>query len=588
MLARDISQSRLASPERFCVFLGRRVLLGGSACAQMFPCATRLLFSRLPPVVASTLHTVRASPSPSQTTTKRVNRYMNSPTGSNDLFGYISWNSKMTMAEDNFRDNGLDATNRSPGKQPMTRQVINMIFNSNESEEFCWRSQDLSALCASRESSMGDQMSAHPSAAEDPQAPFRSIDAVAGLMSSSNGPMPHPFTGQLWASRDSIFASIEPLPLDSVDTMEGQQQHQHQQQYTEVPDEEDRKIGVTPGWESAEGEFTSREWSSGNFKEVNYSPEMFKTGDSALTPPTVCPTWSGDMYLANLANPVENSKEGRSVARPPDWCGGPTALANLASPVENSKEGRSVARLPMRSGGPTDLANLASPVENSKERRSVARLPMRRCGPTDLATAPRGNLETPLQNNATGRATQPPGKDPASARKASRKPRPAKPKKTGTAATPTKYPSRRVEPREKEYVIPTDDDILMGRGGRSNNHPGNERYRQAIEELKPKYRCCEKYEKTILSQTLVEDLMKEGKKKPNNYFGCIRTYLSLWSHFLASFSSSGRRFIKLDEGTRSWYIVPILVARRKAGQALREENTPEARKEKRERYANNK
>lgn len=120
---------------------------------------------------------------------------------------------------------------------------------------------------------------------------------------------------------------------------------------------------------------------------------------------------------------------------------------------------------------------------------------------------------------------------------------------------PTKYPSRRVEPKVKEYVRPTKQDILLGRGGKSNNWEGNEKYREAIEKLKPVYRRSAKHEKTIIAQQLIDALNEDG---------C--------------------RFIKYDEDTGKWYIVPAVVARRKAGQALREENTPAARAAKRARY----
>ena len=137
---------------------------------------------------------------------------------------------------------------------------------------------------------------------------------------------------------------------------------------------------------------------------------------------------------------------------------------------------------------------------------------------------------------------------------------------TSTATTITtkksspkkKCPSRRSDPKTKDYVEPTEFDILSGRGGKSNNWPGNERYREAIEDAKPRYRQCAKYEKTILSQDIVEEMMQEG-----------------------------RRFLKQDDSNGRWFVLPKLAARRKAGQALREANTPESRAEKRERYRKN-
>ena len=117
------------------------------------------------------------------------------------------------------------------------------------------------------------------------------------------------------------------------------------------------------------------------------------------------------------------------------------------------------------------------------------------------------------------------------------------------------YKSRKVIPEVKTFVDYTDDDVLLGRGGLSNKHPGNKRYRQEIENAKAVYRSASKDEKTEWANLLVEYVKKYGG-----------------------------RFLERDKETGKWYIVPDVVARRKAGQALREDNTPESRKEKRDRY----
>jgi len=47
-------------------------------------------------------------------------------------------------------------------------------------------------------------------------------------------------------------------------------------------------------------------------------------------------------------------------------------------------------------------------------------------------------------------------------------------------------------------------DILSGRGGKSNHHPGNKRFRQVVEEMKAKYRTTNaKTDKTALSKAIV-------------------------------------------------------------------------------------
>jgi len=107
---------------------------------------------------------------------------------------------------------------------------------------------------------------------------------------------------------------------------------------------------------------------------------------------------------------------------------------------------------------------------------------------------------------------------------------------------------RKKEPHVLVYVEhPTELDVLLGRGGRSNHHRGNKRYRDEVGNLQQWYKSSPKNEKTDLSQCLV------------NY---VHSY--------------GGRFLKLD-ATNKWYIVTNLVARRKASQALREHATPEER-----------
>ena len=121
-----------------------------------------------------------------------------------------------------------------------------------------------------------------------------------------------------------------------------------------------------------------------------------------------------------------------------------------------------------------------------------------------------------------------------------------------TPKTKPKSPKKKSTAR-KVFVKPTDMDVLCGRGGRSNTWKGNKRFRQVVDETKPIYNGCAKYEKTLLSQKVVDKMAKEG-----------------------------RRFLKPENG--NWYVATNLDARRKAGQALREENTPESRAAKRERY----
>jgi hypothetical protein len=115
-------------------------------------------------------------------------------------------------------------------------------------------------------------------------------------------------------------------------------------------------------------------------------------------------------------------------------------------------------------------------------------------------------------------------------------------------------PRKKIVPEVKEYVEPNDVDVLLGRGGRSNHHPGNKRYREEVQNLQSWYLGVEdKNEKTDLSQCLVDYV--------HSYEG---------------------RFLYKDEV--GWYVVPNIIARRKASQALREDNDAEKRAAKRARF----
>lgn len=96
------------------------------------------------------------------------------------------------------------------------------------------------------------------------------------------------------------------------------------------------------------------------------------------------------------------------------------------------------------------------------------------------------------------------------------------------------------------FSEPRKDDVLCGRGGRSNHHAGNKRYRGEVKNLKVWYKSSAKTQKTDLSQCLV------------NY---VQSY--------------GGRFLKQDKTTKKWYVVTNNEARKKASQALREEEKAE-------------
>lgn len=93
---------------------------------------------------------------------------------------------------------------------------------------------------------------------------------------------------------------------------------------------------------------------------------------------------------------------------------------------------------------------------------------------------------------------------------------------------------------EDEAII--ENDVLSGRGGKSNHHSGNKRYRQVVAEMKQKYRgTSTKTDKTALSRAIVDYV--------NGY---------------------GGRFLKKDSKLGKYVVMTKAEARKKTSQALRE------------------
>lgn len=116
--------------------------------------------------------------------------------------------------------------------------------------------------------------------------------------------------------------------------------------------------------------------------------------------------------------------------------------------------------------------------------------------------------------------------------------------------------TRRKEPAQKKYVDITDLDVLLGRGGLSNHHPGNQAYRKHILEHQKQYKLLKNSAKTQMSIDVV-----------------------------AWVKARGGRFLKRDEEIegRPFYIATEATARQKVSQALREDHSPEGRKLKKSR-----
>ena len=110
---------------------------------------------------------------------------------------------------------------------------------------------------------------------------------------------------------------------------------------------------------------------------------------------------------------------------------------------------------------------------------------------------------------------------------------------TKSSSKASKSKPRRVinESRSVEY---TDDDVLLGRGGFTNTHPGNIRFREKALELRQLYESSDKEQKFEISKLL-----------------------------LGSVTDKGNRFLERgDDGL--WHEVVGFGARKKASQALRE------------------
>lgn len=108
----------------------------------------------------------------------------------------------------------------------------------------------------------------------------------------------------------------------------------------------------------------------------------------------------------------------------------------------------------------------------------------------------------------------------------------------------TSMKEKTIKPRREVNMTcsiePTDDDVLLGRGGFTNSHPGNIRFREKALELRPWYEASDKEQKFQISKLLLE-----------------------------SVTDNGNRFLEKGEDGL-WYEVVGDGARKKASQALRE------------------
>ena len=135
-------------------------------------------------------------------------------------------------------------------------------------------------------------------------------------------------------------------------------------------------------------------------------------------------------------------------------------------------------------------------------------------------------------------------------------PTPSKPQQAATAAnddTGEEQPKQAFQKPQQLYFIqtPHDNDVLCGRGGGTNHHPGNKQYRKLVEDRKRDYVNSSKRGKPLLSRSIVE---------------AVRT------------QDPPGRFLTKDDKTGLWYDIGDQKAREKTAQALRE-GAPDIRKE---------
>ena len=119
------------------------------------------------------------------------------------------------------------------------------------------------------------------------------------------------------------------------------------------------------------------------------------------------------------------------------------------------------------------------------------------------------------------------------------------------AASPPADPAQYANWPLKNIRDPTHNDVLYGRGGGTNHHPGNKRYRKWVEDRKIEYVNSKRLDKPVVALEIVK------KWRSQNPPG---------------------RFLKMDDKTGLWSDVGDKKAREKTSQALREK-APQIRRE---------
>lgn len=103
--------------------------------------------------------------------------------------------------------------------------------------------------------------------------------------------------------------------------------------------------------------------------------------------------------------------------------------------------------------------------------------------------------------------------------------------------------SARKDDKVEQVDEPNEVDVLMGRGGMSNHHAGNEWYRRLIRSNRPLYRACPKHTKLLVAKAIVQAVEQQGG-----------------------------RFLDRCKTTGNWHTVPYKRAVDKTSQGLREKD----------------
>jgi len=393
--------------------------------------------------------------------------------------------------------NSTDFNKLLQSKDSVASTDFTKMFNTNDSTAALFKSQDfLKSLDAYK-----DALATNGPANTDPSTFFKSTDWLKSLDTID------------WNSNSKSAAAAPPPTASATATAASEVEATGLLQHPGPP----VAARKTPSNNNNKGAYTSQDWMNGyepSHIDVDYDKGLFQTSElggksaAAASMPPKMPARAPVQQSESVSKWMRLYEEG---------LGTPASSLTTTTPstAPASLESTAAAAAPVPAPwADTTIASEAIPS-------------MEAAVPTPVASAPITTSDSNLSvTNTTDRI---------------RKKR--------------VYKSRKIIPEKKVYVDYTDRDVLLGRGGLSNKHPGNKRYRQEIENAKPVYRAASKDEKTHWASLLVEYVQKDGG-----------------------------RFLEKDKENGKWYIVPDIVARRKAGQALREENTAESRKVKRDRY----